>query len=87
MKRIDETTYEIISKKVILKKLEPIKHFFKCDDGFMIRNLRFNIHIAKFNPKRMKLHIQIWLPLIHIVRNNNFWEIGNKNRLFIFHRK
>lgn len=75
----------IIPKKLILFKQEPIKHFFKCDDGFMVRNLRFNIHIAKHNPKKMKLHIQIWLPLIHVVRDNSKWEIGNKFKLVKFH--
>ena len=75
----------IIQKKLILTKEEPIRHFFKCDDGFMIRNLRFNIHIAKYNPKRMKLHIQIWLPLIHIRRDNSKWEIGNRFRVLLFH--
>lgn len=75
----------IIPKKLILFKTEPIKHFFKCDDGFLIRNLRFNIHIAKHNPKRMKLHIQIWLPLVHIIRDNSKWEIGNRFRFILFH--
>lgn len=75
----------IIPKKLILTKEEPIKHFFKCDDGFMVRNLRFNIHIAKHNPKHMKLHIQIWLPLIHIVRDNSKLEIGNRFRFILFH--
>ena len=75
----------IIPKKLILIKEEPIKHFFKCDDGFMVRNLKFNIHIAKHNPKRMKLHIQIWLPLIHIVRDNSKWGIGNRFRFILFH--
>lgn len=77
----------IIPKKLLLTFDDRMKHFFKCDDGFMVRNLRFNIHIAKHNPKKMKLHIQIWLPLIHIIRNNSQWEIGNKYKLIIFHRK
>ena len=75
----------IIPKKLIVQKQEPIKHFFKCDDGFMVRNLRFNIHIAKWNPQKMKLHIQIWLPLIHIIRDNSKWEIGNKIRIYLYH--
>ena len=75
----------IIPEKAIFTKEEPTKHFFKCGDGFMVRNLRFNIHIAKQNPKKMKLHIQIWLPFIHIVRDNGKWEIGNKYKLLLFH--
>lgn len=75
----------IIPKKLILTKEEPIKHFFKCDDGFMVRNLRFNIHIVKHHPKRMEMHIQIWLPLVHIIRDNGKWEIGNRFRLWLFH--
>lgn len=75
----------IISKKIILHKQDRIKHFFKCDDGFMVRNIRFRIHVAKWNPKGMKLHIQIWLPLIHISRDNSKWEIGNKYRLYLYH--
>jgi hypothetical protein len=75
----------IIPKKLILVKEEPIRHFFKCDDGFMVRNLRFKIHIAKHNPKGKKLHIQIWLPFIHIRRDNSQWVIGNRYCFWIFH--
>lgn len=75
----------LIPKKAILTKQEPMKHFFKCDDGFMVRNLRFNVKIVKWNPKKMTLHIQIWLPFIHIVRDNGKWEIGNKYKLWLFH--
>lgn len=75
----------IISKRVIILQRDKIKHFFKCDDGFMVRNLRCNIHLCKWNPQRMKLHIQIWLPLIHILRDNSKWEIGNKNVITIYH--
>lgn len=75
----------IIPKKLIVFKREPIKHFFKCDDGFMVRNLRFDIKIAKHNPPKMRLHIQIWLPLIHLVRDNNKWEIGNRTVLYLAH--
>lgn len=86
MKRISKEVFEIIPKKLILCKREPIKHFFKCDDGFMVRNLRFNIHFCKWNPKKQRLHIQIWVPLLHIVRDNNKWEIGNRYQLCAFHR-
>lgn len=75
----------IIPNKLIVFKREPIRHFFKCEDGFMVRNLRFNIHIAKCNPPKMRLHIQIWLPLIHIVRDNRKWEIGNKWLVYLKH--
>lgn len=75
----------LIPQKIILHKQERVKHFFKCNDGFMIRNLRFNIRIAKYNPKNMKLHVQIWLPLIHLSRDNSKWEFGNKYRLYLYH--
>lgn len=72
-------------KKIHIQKHEKIKHFFKCEDGFMIRNLRFKISWNKCSPKGWRLHIQIWLPLIHISRDNSKWEIGNKRRLVIYH--
>lgn len=72
-------------KKVVIQKCEPIKHLFKTDHGFMVENLRFNIRIAWQNPKKMRLHIQIWIPLIHIIRDNSKWELGNKYRAFIYH--
>lgn len=28
----------LIPKKVILTKQEPMKHLFKCDDGFIVRD-------------------------------------------------
>lgn len=71
--------------KIKMHKCEPIKHFFKTEHGFMIENLRCKIRIAKHNPKRCRLHIQIWLPLIHMLRDNSKWEIGNKYRIFIYH--
>ena len=77
--------FVIVPKRVILIKYNPIKHFFKCEDGFMIKNLRFRVHIAKQNPPKMKLHVQIWLPGIHIVRDNSKWEIGNRYRLHLHH--
>lgn len=75
----------IVPKKIILYKQDRIKHFFKCDEGFMLRNIRLNIHIAKWNPKGMKLHLQIWLPFFHLVRDNSKWEIGNRYRLYLYH--
>lgn len=75
----------IVPKKVILVKRSPIKHFFKCEDGFMVKNLRFGVHIAKWNPPKMRLRIQIWLPGIHVVRDNSKWEIGNRYRLHLYH--
>ena len=85
MRKINNNKIEIIKRKVILCKEKPTKYFFKMDHGFMIENLRFNIHIAKHNPKKMKLHITIWLPFIRICRDNSKWEIGNKYRLYIYH--
>jgi hypothetical protein len=75
----------IIPKKVILHKENKIQHFFKCEDGFMVRNLKFSIRYNKSTIKKWRLRIQIWLPLIHIVRDNSKWEIGNKYRLYIYH--
>ena len=72
-------------RKLVVIKREPIKHFFKCEDGFMVRNLRFNFRWAKWDPPGQRLRIQIWLPLIHIVRDSCKWEIGNGTILFIFH--
>lgn len=76
----------IVPKKVILIKRNPIKHFFKCDDEFTFKNFRFWIHVEKYNPKGQRLHIQIWMPFIHIERDNIKWEIGNKYRLHIYHQ-
>lgn len=81
-----KNTLEIIPKKIYLcKKEEPIKHFFKMEDGFMVTNLRFNIHIAKHDPKKQKLRIMIWLPLFHVTRNACEWDFGNKYHLKIYH--
>ena len=74
-----------VFKKFYIQKYSKIKHFFKCEDGFMLRNLRFNIKWCKYNPKKQKLHIQIWLPFIHIIRDNSKWEFGNEYRLIIYH--
>ena len=75
----------LIPKKMVIVKREPIKHFFKYEDGFAVRNLRFRVYIAKWNPPKMKLHIQIWLPFIHVIRDNSKWEIGNKWVLYLIH--
>lgn len=75
----------LIPKKMIIVKREPIRHLFRCEDGFMLRNLRFKMHIAKWNPPKMKLHIQIWLPFFHVVRDNSKWEIGNRWVLYLMH--
>ena len=77
-----------IGKRIVFKKQhELIKHLFIVDDGFMIRNLRFNWHYAKFNPPKERLHVQIWLPFIHIMRDNNKWAIGNRFYFEIFHKR
>lgn len=52
----------------------------------MFKNFRFWIHVAKYNSKGQRLHIQIWMPFIHIVRDNSKWEIGNKYRLHVYHQ-
>lgn len=72
-------------KKIHIQKYNKIKHFFKCEDGFALHNLRFNIKWCEHNPKKQKLHIQIWLPFIHIVRDNSKWEFGNECRLVVYH--
>lgn len=72
-------------KNIKLHKREPIKHFFKSEHGLIIENLRCSIRFLKNNPKKMRLRIQIWLPLIHITRDNSKWEIGNKYRVFVYH--
>lgn len=79
--------FEIIPKKAILfvYTKRPIKYLFACHDGFMMRNLRFNFKWCRFNPKGMKLHIQIWLPFMYLVRDNSKWEIGNRYRLVVYH--
>lgn len=70
---------------ISIKKENSIKHFFKTEHGFIVENLRFRVKWAKFNPKKMRLHIQIWLPLIHVVRDNVKWEIGNRHKIFLYH--
>lgn len=79
--------FEIIPKKLILYVYtkKPIKYFFGCKDGIMLRNLRFNFKWCKHNPKGRRLHIQIWQPFLYLVRDNSKLEIGNKYRLMIYH--
>ena len=72
-------------KKVHIEKHSKIRHFFKREDGFLLCNLRFQIKWCKHNPKGWRLHIQIWLPFIHIIRDNSKWEFGNEHRLVIYH--
>lgn len=78
---------EIFKKKILLHVYvkRPIQYFFRFDDGFMLRNIRFRFKWCKHNPKGMRLHIQVWLPLLYLVRDNNKWEIGNKYRILIYH--
>lgn len=75
-----------LTKRTFFQKREnKTKFFFKCDDGFMIRNLRFRIHWAKWNPKGKRLHIQIWTPLFCFVRDNCKTELGNKYKIYHYH--
>ncbi len=78
---------EIFRKKIFLYVYtkRPIQYFFRCDDGFMLRNIRFRFKWCKYNPKGMRLHIQVWIPFLYLVRDNSKWEIGNKYRMFIYH--
>ena len=75
----------VISRRTVLQKEEKIRHVYVCKEGVFWHNLKFNIKYYKNNPKLWRLHIQIWLPFIHIVRDNSKWEIGNKYRLYIYH--
>jgi hypothetical protein len=75
----------VISRRAVLQKEDKIKHLFKCEDGFILHNLKFKIKYHIHNPKKMRLHIHIWLPFIHIIRDNCKLEIGNRYRLYIYH--
>lgn len=81
------TKHEIIPKKIYYLKYEkrPIKFLFKTEHGFMVENLRFRFHWNKFNPPKMRLRIQVWLPFLYLMRDNSKWEIGLKNRFIIYH--
>lgn len=79
--------FVLIKKKLILLEREPMRHFFKLKTGgLLIENIRHSIQYHKQNPKHMRLHIQIWLPFIHIERNNAEWKIGNRWVLHYYHR-
>lgn len=73
------------NRTFLRKRKDKIRFLFKCDDGFMVRNLRFRIKWAKYNPKGKRLHIQIWTPFLCLIRDNSKLEIGNKYQLQHYH--
>lgn len=79
MKLANRTFFQNIGKE------HKIRFFFRCDDGFMLRNLRFRIKWAKHNPKGKRLHIQIWTPILCLVRDNSKTEFGNRYKLCHYH--
>ena len=76
-------------KRVFFVKRDKIKHLFVVTKNgkkrIIIENIRFSIRYCKFNPPGMRLRIMIWLPGVHISRNNSFWEFGNSRRIIYYH--
>ena len=87
-----DKNYLIHNKKRPLKQRihkyvesDKTKFLFRVKNHFEFHNWRFKISYCKWNPPRSKLHLQIWTPLIMLMRDNSKWEIGNKNKLIIYH--